>query len=268
MVALEDARGCWKQAAAWIEAVSLNRCHVQFGVVRAVRPPRPIETYRASGGKGGWPHNSQALAADVLSGLTETARRRVRKDGGKVLLATPEGFVPHTWHVPNGGVAVGAKMWVRRYSVAPVSAPLGTVVHELGHLLFDWPDLTWERRFAQECLMARGASGERALDPAPPCAPLLVEAGWRDPVPLTRGLTVGSLGPERVGAMEWGRWSVLVEIRDHGGGARLLMYCQPREDRQASPRICARIPLTGSDLARSVLGLLAVHLRRLDGRNT
>ncbi len=172
-----------------------------------------------------------------------------------MLLLTPTGFLPHCWHIPNGGVPLGAGVWARRYGVVPADATPGAVVHELGHLLFDWPDLTWDFQFEQECLMARGAFARHGLDPAPPCAPLLVDAGWRDTVPLGAGLTAGGLGPEQVAAVEWLGRPCLVERRE----CALLVY---ETGSGAAPRILGRVALAAGDLARSVLGLVAPLLRR------
>lgn len=246
--------GLLEQASAWYEAVSRGRCRLDFLRLAPVAAPQPLAVYAVARGRGRWPWNSQALAADIVRALPPEGREALACACGRVLLVTGGEFLPHTWHVPDGGMPIGRGMWVRRYAAVPADAALGVVLHELGHLAFDWPDLQWPRDAETECLMARGATGSRAADPAPPCAPLLVRAGWRDPVPVTREMTVADLQGGVIGAIDWSGLRVLVEA----GEDRLLM-----STREPVPRMLARVSLMPADAGRPLLSLVAPRLRRL-----
>jgi hypothetical protein len=244
------------RAAAWYERVSRGRSVLEFRPFATVRAPRPLSSYSSSGGKGSWPTNSQGLVADVLASVVPlTAAALARADGG-LLIVTPDRFQPHAWHMPNGGVAVGDGGWIRDYAVVPVGGTLGALVHEIGHLAFRWPDVGWPLESETECLMARGATGARAEDPALPCAALLVRQGWRDPVRVGRRLTVDDLAADGgVGAIEWQGKLLLVEARP---GRLLLMTTD------TAPRLLSYVRVPDAKGGRSVLGLLASSLRRLN----
>lgn len=259
---LAPAGNLLAETAAWFENVSQGRCQLKFVVLSIATPLRPLVFYHELGGKGRWPRNSQALAADLLARLDFNGASCLRACQGKLLLITPDGFLPHTWHIPQSGLGEG-NILVRRYAVTPANAGLGPLAHELGHLVFDWPDLTWEPTADSECLMARGAAGNRASDPAPPCAPLLVRAGWRDPVPITRELAVQSLGSHQVGYFSWEPWSIWVEKRETRGPQRLLAFATNDRNPAEPPRLLARLPFEAADGELPLLSLFAIHLRRL-----
>jgi hypothetical protein len=248
--------GLVDRAAAWYERVSRRRSVLEFRPFGTVRAPRPLSSYSSSGGKGPWPTNSQGLVADVLASVAPpTAAALAHADGG-LLIVTPDRFLPHAWHMPNGGVAVGDAGWIRDYAVVTVGGTFGALVHELGHLAFRWPDVGWPLESEMECLMARGATGVRAEDPALPCAALLVRQGWREPVPIGRRLTVDELAGEGgVGEIEWQGTPLLVEARP----GRLLLMTTDRV-----PRLLSYVRVQDGKGGNSVLGVLARSLRRLN----
>ena len=178
----------------------------------------------------------------------------MERAGGRLLIAASDRFLPHTWHIPDGGVSLGGRTWVRRYAIVASSVTAGALAHEIGHLAFDWPDLRWPLEGEMECLMARGATGAGADDPAPPSAPLLVRAGWREPVRVARNLTVRGLAARGVGAVDWRGKQLLVEVRP----GRLLLLTA-----DGIPQLVARVPLAADDSRKLVLGLLGPWLRRL-----
>ena len=135
--------------------------------------------FGASGGMASGRFNSQALVREAVARLRDSARHELELAPEKIVIVTPKGFHPHVWQPREGGVALRLGRWVRRYAVLPSESPLGHVAHELGHLLFGWPDLDTVRGLGDGCLMARGA--ERAGGPAPPCAALRAAAGWVEP---------------------------------------------------------------------------------------
>jgi hypothetical protein len=135
--------------------------------------------FGAAGGMARGRFNSQALVRDAILALAPAQRELVASAPERVVLVAPQGFHPHVWQPRDGGVSFGAGRWLRRYALIPDASPLGHIAHELGHLLYDWPDLHLVPGLGQGCLMARGA--ERAAGPAAPCAALRVAAGWVEP---------------------------------------------------------------------------------------
>jgi hypothetical protein len=122
----------------------------------------------------------------LLGGAPEPARevlpRLAPADGGPLFIFGPQSAQPHCWHMADG----------RRYALVPAGAPLAVIAHELGHLLFGWPDLRLPRGSAARCLMAPLSPGP----PDPPSAAMRVAAGWETPQALSAGMPANAL-PER-----------------------------------------------------------------------
>lgn len=245
--------GLLERTADWYAAISNGRCRLEFATLPAVRAPRPLGYYASAGGKGAWPNNSQHLAADLVRALPADSLTSLERAEGPLLIVAPDRFLPHTWHIPRANLP-SERMWIRRYAIVPRTATAGTLAHEIGHLAFDWPDLRWPPETEMECLMARGATGGGANDPAPPSAPLLVRAGWRDPVKVARNLTVRGLAARGIGVVDWHGKQLLVESRP----GRLLAFTA-----DPIPALVARVPLGAEDDRKLVLGLLGPRLRRL-----
>jgi M6 family metalloprotease-like protein len=245
----------FERATAWYARVSRGHCRLEFVHLSSVAAPRPLACYSGLGGKGRPPSNSQTLAAEAIRALAPADRDALARAGGRVLMVTPDDFLPHTWHLAGGGVPLGSSVWARRYSIAPASAALGTLVHELGHLALEWPDLPWPLDGERECLMARGATGAGAHEPAAPCAPLRLRAGWREPYQLTRTLAVRDLDEGEIASIALNGRTLLVEQRP---GRLLICTTDP------VPRLIARIALTPDDADRSLLGVVSPRLRGYD----
>lgn len=222
-------------AAAWLSAQSGGRFDLQ-PVPLADQVLGELARFRGAGGLEPHPHGSQALVAEALARLGPAARTHL---GGPLLVVVPPGFRPHCWHL------AGPARWQpgapRRYALLPADASLGAVLHELGHLLLDWPDLGRDTGLGDECLMAHGALLPR---PAPPCAVLRLRAGWLDPRPVDRGTCVGDL---EVGAAARAGERVLERRRDPD--RLLVLLDRPR------PLLLQRILLTPGDAARPLLAV-------------
>jgi hypothetical protein len=114
------------------------------------------------------------------------------------MLVADAPLAPHVWRVAEGGVALTPGTWVRRYAALPASAPLGTWVHEMAHLLLDWPDLP-----TSSCLMGSGARHGGGNDPSPPGAHLRFGAGWLREIPATAELLTGDLDTCEIATLTW-----------------------------------------------------------------
>jgi len=231
----ESARAMLDEAARWYLDVSAGRALLSARTVVVDPPPggwAAFATSRTSCREG---------AAAVVESLAGDARLLV---GGVVLVVVPDGVDvhPHTWRFARGGVHLGGRRWCRRYAAVGERAPLGAYVHELGHLVWGWPDLAGRAGIGSHCLMATGALVDGGHAPSPPCPPLRVAAGWEDPIPVDPATTVAHLA-ERSGRV--GRAGhLLVEVR-HG---HLLAYATD------PPRLV--VDLAPVHAARPVLGVL------------
>ena len=224
-------------AVAWYRATSAGRAAIAVHALAVAAPPDGWPRFAAAGGKGPAPDNSQALVAALVAALPPGSRSRL---GTEVLVVVPPGigFAPHTWRLRGGGAHLGGRRWLRRYAIVPGDAAVGAFAHELGHLLFGWPDLP--RRVGADCLMALG--GHRS-DPPPPCAPLRVAAGWVTAAPVTAATRVDDLPAGAVA----GWTDLLIERRDDA----LLVF------RSRPVRLLRRVRVEAGDGARPLLALVA-----------
>lgn len=86
----------------------------------------------------------------------------------------------HKWVLPDVYNADGTSIYA--YLTVPEDCELGVCAHELGHLLFGFPDL-YDTDYTSEgignwCLMAGGSWNNNGLTPAHPCAWCKVQQNW------------------------------------------------------------------------------------------
>lgn len=243
-------------AVDWFHSVSLGAWRPEPIALAAITLGHGLGRYRAMGGIGASGPTTQDLAAEAIACLDEASRTALGHTGGKLLLLVPGGFHPHAWRPRRGGIALGGGAWCQRFAVVPATAPLGTVAHELAHLLLDWRDGDRAGPGAEDCLMSLGGLRKGGNDPAPPSAPLLLAEGWRRPVRLDARVTASDLAtiPGGVGCLDWRGGKVVVELRSD----RLLAWAGD----PARPSLIANLPKAGRE-ALPVLGLLGPALRRL-----
>ncbi|MGH2820319.1 MAG: hypothetical protein ACRDJ5_06675 [Actinomycetota bacterium] len=174
---------------AWYARVSGGRAALLPEVLPLHEPRDSWAAYADRGGLGPPPRNSQVMMEVLLASLDRSGAPAAAHG---VMVATPPGagFAPHAWRLRRGGFWLEDRRWVRRYAIVPADAPVGTVAHELGHLVFGWPDHDRRSRVGADCLMSTGAA---ASWPARPCAPSRLDAGWIEAVPATRTMTVAEL---------------------------------------------------------------------------
>ena len=87
----------------------------------------------------------------------------------------------HKWVLPNGAFnADGTSIFA--YLTVPEDSEIGVCAHELGHLLFGWPDLydtdSSSSGIGNWCLMAGGSWNNGGRTPAHPSAWCKVNQGW------------------------------------------------------------------------------------------
>jgi immune inhibitor A len=98
----------------------------------------------------------------------------------------------HKWVLPAERAADGTRVF--GYLTIPEDAKIGVCAHELGHLLFGWPDL-YDTDYSSAgigdwCLMAAGSWGLGGDRPVHPSAWCKVNQGWVDVVKQTVDGTV------------------------------------------------------------------------------
>lgn len=99
--------------------------------------------------------------------------------GGEVT-GDPGDIWSHKWTLPNAHNADGARIFA--YLTIPEDARIGVCAHELGHLLFGFPDLYdidgTSEGIGNWCLMAGGSWGDKGYRPTHPSAWCKVDQGW------------------------------------------------------------------------------------------
>ncbi|MEU4219629.1 M6 family metalloprotease domain-containing protein [Actinoplanes sp. NPDC026623] len=99
----------------------------------------------------------------------------------------------HKWTL-DGGVKSVDRTKVYGYLTIPEDARIGVCAHELGHLLFGWPDLYDTDQSSEGignwCLMAAGSWNGRGDTPAHPNGFLKVDQGWANRTDQTANGTV------------------------------------------------------------------------------
>ena len=99
----------------------------------------------------------------------------------------PNDIWSHKWTLPQEYTADATKIF--GYLTIPEDAKLGVSAHELGHLLFGFPDL-YDTDYTSEgigdwCLMAAGSWNGGGDTPAHPSAWCKAQQGWADVVTVT-----------------------------------------------------------------------------------
>lgn len=119
----------------------------------------------------------------------------------------PADIWSHKWVLPRarrkGAVSVFG------YLTIPEDAKLGVCAHELGHLLFGWPDLydsdSSSRGVGDFCLMAGGSWGLGGLRPVHPSAWCKASQGWAPVSALSTNRSV-TLAPVEDGGRIYRLW--------------------------------------------------------------
>jgi immune inhibitor A len=94
----------------------------------------------------------------------------------------PDDIWSHKWVMMNGSYEADNSTRVYSYLTIPEDCRLGVCAHELGHLLFGFPDL-YDSDYSSEgvgdwCLMGGGSWNNKGLTPAHPSAWCKCNQGW------------------------------------------------------------------------------------------
>lgn len=203
--------------------VSGGAIEIAGRVVGPITLARDMRAYAGgSGGRNPIEPNSQTVAAEAINAVSAQAidLRPFDNDGNGFVDAfvlvhagpgsettgnQAEQIWSHKWTLRNPVTAGGAKLFA--YLTVPEDALIGVCCHELGHLLFSWPDLYDTDESSQGvgnwCLMGGGswngfAAGARPGEvPAHPSAWCKKTQGW---VAVSAPNTNGAIAVEDVQA--------------------------------------------------------------------
>jgi immune inhibitor A len=132
----------------------------------------------------------------------------------------------HKWVLPAERVVDGTKIFA--YLTIPEDAKLGVTAHEIGHLVFGWPDLydtdNTSEGIGNWCLMASGSWGLGGDRPVHPSAWCKSTQGWIDVVSPTSNadVTIADVKTDHTAYRLWkdgegGNEYFLVENRQQTG---------------------------------------------------
>lgn len=209
--------------ARWFE--SLARGRLTIGLETAPDAGLPPEDRLALAG----PYSSARAA------LARCAGARYPQ-GLPLLFIGMRGTRPHSWTLPGG----------QPYAAVAEDASKTVIAHELGHLLFGFPDLAFSPDSGAVCLMGRLPKCAIDEPPPEPCAALQVERGWQDAAPLVAGLDPALLAQNRA----YG-WAGLVVTRQRD---RLLAFSRGG---RRQPHIALRHAIDIAPQSRCALALIS-----------
>lgn len=171
---------------------------IQGTVVGPFRLPMTMAAYaHGHSGIGSASPNAQTMARDALtaaiSAVSDFTPYDNDHDGfvdafivvhggpGSEVTGNVNQIWSHKWTVEGGPVAVGS-VQVYGYLTVPEDARIGVCCHELGHLLFGFPDLYDTTNVSEGignwCLMAGGSWGGNGDTPVHPSAWCKINQGW------------------------------------------------------------------------------------------
>jgi immune inhibitor A len=170
---------------------------IQGDVVGPYQLPRTLEAYaHGAAGTGGALPNARTMARDAAQAADADVNFGPYDNDGNgfvdafiVVHAGPGGEVTgntghiwsHKWVLDGGEYAADSRK-IFAYLTIPEDAKLGVSAHEIGHLLFGWPDL-YDTDYSSNgignwCLMAGGSWNNGGTTPAHPSAWCKVNQGW------------------------------------------------------------------------------------------
>ncbi|HEX9993772.1 MAG TPA: M6 family metalloprotease domain-containing protein [Acidimicrobiales bacterium] len=181
----------------YFREVSGGLLSIEGEVAGPYRLPRPVSEYaNGAAGTGGAAPNARTMAEDAASAAdADVDFAPYDNDGngfvdafivvhagqGAESTASNDDIWSHKWVLASGELPVdGAKIYA--YLTVPEDCGIGVCCHELGHLLFGWPDL-YDIDYSSNgvgswCLMGDGSWNGSGDVPAHPSAWCKVSQDW------------------------------------------------------------------------------------------
>jgi immune inhibitor A len=239
---------------------------IQGDVVGPYRLPQSLKTYaNGASGTGSAKPNAQTMARDaVIAADPDVDFTPYDNDGNGyvdafiVIHAGPGGEVTgnsddiwsHKWTLDGGARAVD-RTQIFAYLTVPEDCRIGVCAHELGHLLFGFPDL-YDTDYSSEgignwCLMAGGSWGGGGDTPVHPCAWCKANQGW---VAVDNRRTDGAVNVADVKAS-----NTVLRLWNSGNSGNEYFLLENRQQ-------------TGFDVSLPAGGLLIWHIDESQATNT
>jgi immune inhibitor A len=186
-----------KSVREYYREVTHGLIDIQGSVVGPFRLPQTIRTY-AHGGSGTTSArpNAQTMARDAAVASNPTvdftpydndgngfvdAFIVIHAGAGGEVTGNSDDIWSHKWTLDGGALAVD-RTKIFAYLTVPEDCKIGVCAHELGHLLFGFPDLydtdSTSEGIGNWCLMAGGSWGGGGDTPVHPSAWCKANQGW------------------------------------------------------------------------------------------
>ena len=186
-----------KSVREYYHEVTNGLVDIQGDVVGPFRMPQTLATYaHGAAGLGSALPNARTMARDAVTASNPTVNFNPFDNNGDgfvdafiVIHAGAGGEVTgnsgdiwsHKWVLDGGAMTVDATK-IFGYLTVPEDCKIGVCAHELGHLLFGFPDLYdtdgTSEGIGNWCLMAGGSWGGGGDTPSHPCAWCKANQGW------------------------------------------------------------------------------------------
>lgn len=186
-----------KSVREYYQEVTHGLIDIQGDVVGPFRLPKTLKTYAGgASGMGAGSPNAQTMARDALLAANPTVDFTPYDNDGNgyvdafVVIHAGQGaevtgnaneIWSHKWILDGGAMAVDHTK-VYGYLTVPQDCKIGVCAHELGHLLFGFPDLydtdNTSEGIGNWCLMAAGSWGGGGDTPVHPSAWCKANQGW------------------------------------------------------------------------------------------
>jgi immune inhibitor A len=217
--------------------------------------PRKLSEYaNGASGTGSVAPNAQTMALDAANAALASIDHTLDNDGNGLVDAfivihagrggeetnLKTDIWSHKWTLANGAVTAADGTRIFAYLTVPEDCRVGVCAHELGHLLFGWPDL-YDTDYTSEgignwCLMAGGSWNGNGVGaahpgdvPAHPSAWCKATQGWVNVVVQSHNgpVTISDVGSSRTVHRLWkdgvvGAEYFLAENRQRNGFDRGL----------------------------------------------
>lgn len=199
-----------KSLKEYYREVSYGGVNIVGHVSDWYRMPQPYSYYTVDDGLGAYPRNAQRMVEDALDiakqqGGVDWDKFDVNKDGmiealsvvhagrGAEQTGPGSGNIWSHKYITTKKVNLTNNTFASTYLTVPEDAKLGVIAHEMGHLLFGWPDLydaqprgtRVTEGLGDWCLMASGSWNNNGVTPSYPCGWCRHVQGWTNTVNIT-----------------------------------------------------------------------------------